>query len=151
MKTLVTFLTLALFALPLPLFAMSHGDHSGMEMKQTQEPAKLGAYKKTEYWSKNKKFKVLAPMVPVGQGMAEFTIAVLGSDGAPATKAEVVSAKYFMPGMEMDLPKVQVERTEQKGQFKLRFPVTMNGFWKLELQLKQGSVSDKATLKFITK
>lgn len=150
MKTILTLLALTLLALPIA--AMSHGDHSGNGQESMKlGMAKLGPFKKSEYWSRRKHFKVKAPLVPISRGMAEFKVTVVGRDNVPATEVKLTDAALFMPGKKLNLPKVQVDQTDQEGQFLLRFPVTEAGYWKLKLTLNLGGVSDQATIKFIVK
>ncbi|MDT8446535.1 MAG: FixH family protein [bacterium] len=156
MKTLTlalcfTFLGLAPTAFAQGMAGMEGMDHSGnSQMSQKLGKAPLGPFKKTEYWSKRRQFKVLAPLVPTGKGMASFEITVVARDNTPASAATITSASYHMPGMEMQLPEVQVEALGD-GKFRFNFPVQMDGYWKLDLHIDLGGVKDVATLKFITK
>jgi len=130
-----------------------HSGHSmamGQDKKMDMKPAKLGKYKKSKFWTKSKRVMIKAPLVPVTPGIARFEVQLLGKKGNLLTKAKITSARFEMPGMKMDLPKVAVRQTKP-GFFQLVFPVPMAGFWKVHMMILSDGQTEQGTLKFVTK
>jgi len=123
-----------------------HTEGEKMDMK----PAKLGTYKKSEFWTKRKNFLIKAPLVPVTPGIARFEVQLVGRDSKLLQDAQILQVKYKMSGMTMELPDVAVRKV-RPGVFELVFPIHMAGFWKVELVISSAHRTDEGTIKFVTK
>ena len=129
--------------------SMEHMKHSGKE-NYNLSAAKLGTYKKSEFWSKKKLFLLKAPLVPVTPGVARFEVSVYGPENQLLKEAEITKAAYEMIGMKMDDSDVSVEKVKP-GVFQLVFPVSMPGFWKVVMEIKEDGHQDTGYIKFVTR
>ena len=116
-------------------------------LEKNMPPVELVAASKMTTDSEKGNYRVHVGKVPGTSGWAVFPIHVMDKGGAPLDEGGMVHAVYEMPGMEMKLPEVRVERVNAV-EWRLALPIFGSGSWRITLHIKENGAMDTAHFDF---
>jgi len=144
---LLTFAMMLLFASN-PVLAAE--DHVGHGDPNAIKRAGMVKNPKPQLLSKKKRFHLTIPQLPKEAGMAVIPLTITDGAGNALSDNAEIQVSFYMPGMEMDLPPADLKRIDGL-RYQLTLHTNMPGYWKAKLEIKDGSLRDRATIKIIFK